>query len=59
MGNELCAEHSGVCERIKGTEVSIQALWKKWDNVQKLVIASLTALCLNLIGVIVILIKVF
>lgn len=56
---EYCNEHAAHTVRIETLDNSVKALWKKWDNLQRLLIVTLTTLCLNLLGVIVIIMKVF
>ena len=56
---EYCDQHAAHHVRIKALEGDTEALWKKWDGIQKLLTVTLTTLCLNLLGVIIIIIKVF
>ena len=54
MGNEICKEHSGLVARLAACEANVTELWKKWNGMQKVI---MTLLLSNLIGVIVLLIK--
>lgn len=59
MSGEYCDKHAAHCTRLKSLEKNVDELWNKWDSIQKLFIATLTTLCLNLVGVIIIVIKLF
>jgi len=55
--NTVCKAHSGLIERIKDCEDNVKALWKKWDNMQIMVLGIFITLCLNLAGGIFILVR--
>lgn len=55
--NKICKRHSGVEEAITTLKDDVSMLWEKWDWLQKTIIVIFTAVCLNLIVVIAILIK--
>ena len=55
--NNICKQHSGFDERLKGVENDVNTLLEKWDGMQKLVIGIFVAFSLNLIGIIAILLK--
>ena len=45
--------------RIKTLEDDVKSLWNRWDGVQKLLIGTLVTLVFNLVGVIVLVVKVY
>ena len=55
--NSVCKAHSGLIERIKDCEDKVKALWKKWDNMQIMILGIFITLCMNLAVAIFILIK--
>jgi len=57
--NDYCNEHSEHCTRLKALERSVDDLWRKWDRIQMLLVGTLSALCLNLIGMLAILMKIY
>lgn len=59
MKDEYCDQHSEHRSRIKIAEKGIHDLWDKWDSIQKLLIITLTTMCLNLVGIIAVAIKIF
>ena len=59
MSDEYCDKHAAHCTRLKTLEKNVDELWAKWDGIQKLLIVTLTTMCLNLLGIIVVVIKVF
>ena len=59
MDSEFCNEHTAHSIRLNSLEKNIDDLWAKWDKMQTLLIATLTTMCLNLIGVITVIAKLF
>lgn len=59
MKDEYCDQHAAHVVRIEALEGDTRTLWDKWDGLQKLLNVTLTTLCLNLLGVIIIIIKMF
>jgi len=57
VNNNICREHSGVIERLKDCERNVSALWCKWDTMQKVTLGIFITLSLNLIGVIILLVR--
>jgi len=57
--NDYCNEHSEHCARLKALERNVDDLWRKWDRIQTLLVGTLSALCLNLIGMLAILMKIY
>jgi len=55
--NNVCKAHSGLIERMKDCEGKVKALWNKWDKMILIVLGIFITLCMNLAGVIFILIK--
>ena len=55
--NGTCKEHTGIVERVKDCEDNVKNIWKKWDGMQKMILAIFVALSLNLIGVIFLLLR--
>jgi len=55
--SDACLKHSGICAKITGLEEDVKSLWSKWDNMQKLLIGTLTSTMLSLIGVVFLLIQ--
>ena len=56
-GNEFCREHSGVKVELVNIKKDISALWNKWDNMQKMIVGIFITLSMNLLGVIILLIR--
>lgn len=57
MNNELCKEHSGFKARIAKLEDNVSQLWRKWDNMQKMVFVIFGGIIINLVGVILLLLR--
>ena len=55
--NCICKEHSGLVSDISTAQRNITSLWEKWNSMQKIIIAALVALVMNLVGVVVLLAK--
>ncbi len=55
--NTLCKQHSGFKARIEDVEDDVTALWRKWDGMQKMVLGMLVTVCLNLLGVVFLLLR--
>ena len=55
--NNVCKAHSGFGERLKKLEANVKALWEKWDWMQKMIVGVFVVLCMNLIGVIFLLLR--
>ena len=49
--NNLCKQHSGFKAQIEDLEDKVTELWKKWDGMQKMILAVFITLSLNLLGV--------
>jgi len=46
--NFICKEHSGFKARIEECEDNVSRLWRKWDRMQIMVIATLAGVIANL-----------
>ena len=50
--NQICKAHSGFNARIEQCEDDVSALWKKWDRMQVMIVATLVGVIANLLVVI-------
>jgi|GEM_PF-6224404 hypothetical protein len=57
MAGPFCDKHENFAVRIEHMERDIHSLWDKWDSIQKTMTGVFITLCLNLIGVVFILLR--
>lgn len=55
---DICKAHSGFKAEILDLKGNVSRLWEKWDAMQKMIIGIFVALVFNLLGVMVILVKI-
>lgn len=56
-GDFICTEHSGFKARIETMEKNVTELWSKWNGLQKTIIGIFVTLCMNLLGIIFLLLR--